>query len=316
VVEVCEEEQVELLLIAGDLFHRQPLLRELKDVSYLLGKLTHTQVVLSAGNHDYIKAGSYYLTYKWPENVHLLSGEELETIEFPELQTAVSGFSYHSREIKECTCQEKKAQHRQKYEILLLHGGDDNHVPFQKEKLLKCEYDYIALGHIHKPQPLVKDKIVYCGALEPIDKNDVGVHGYVIGEMTERGCKTRFVPSAVRQYRHDEIEVTPDMTGFALREKIGEMILENGKEHLYKIILTGFRDPEVQFDLSERFGFGNVVEIVDETAPAYDFERLMEQNAHNILGYLIRELKDYDRDSVEYGAMCEGVKALVETRRD
>ena len=36
----------------------------------------------------------------------------------------------------------------------------------------------------------------------------------------------------------------------------------------------------------------------------------------NILGYLIRELKDYDRDSVEYGAMCEGVKALVETRRD
>lgn len=72
----------------------------------------------------------------------------------------------------------------------------------------------------------------------------------------------------------------------------------------------------MQFDLSERFGFGNVVEIVDETAPAYDFERLMEQNAHNILGYLIRELKDYDRDSVEYGAMCEGVKALVETRRD
>lgn len=99
---------MDLLLIAGDLFHRQPLLRELKDVSYLLGKLTHTQVVLSAGNHDYIKAGSYYLTYKWPENVHLLSGEELETIEFPELQTAVSGFSYHSREIKECTCQEKR----------------------------------------------------------------------------------------------------------------------------------------------------------------------------------------------------------------
>ena len=76
VVEVCEEEQVDLLLIAGDLFHRQPLLRELKDVSYLLGKLTHTQVVLSAGNHDYIKAGSYYLTNKWPENVHQLAGEE------------------------------------------------------------------------------------------------------------------------------------------------------------------------------------------------------------------------------------------------
>ena len=42
---MCEEEQTELLLIAGDLFHRQPLLRELKEVDYLFGSLTKTQVV-------------------------------------------------------------------------------------------------------------------------------------------------------------------------------------------------------------------------------------------------------------------------------
>ena len=42
----------------------------------------------------------------------------------------------------------------------------------------------------------------------------------------------------------------------------------------------------------------------------------MTNNAHNILGYFIQELKDYDRESIEYGAMCEGVKALMETRRD
>ena len=185
---------MDLLLIVGDLFHRQPLLRELKEVGYLLGKLSHTQVVLTAGNHDYIKADSYYRTYSWPSNVHVLLEETLETIEFPEFETAVSGFSYHKREIKECTCQGKNAEYKQKYEVLLLHGGDESHVPFQKEKLLKCGYDYIALGHIHKPQSLVKDKIAYCGALEPIDKNDVGQHGYIIGEITERGCKTRFVP--------------------------------------------------------------------------------------------------------------------------
>lgn len=32
---ICEEEQTDLLLIAGDLFHRQPLLRELKELDYL-----------------------------------------------------------------------------------------------------------------------------------------------------------------------------------------------------------------------------------------------------------------------------------------
>ena len=29
---ICEEEQTDLLLIAGDLFHRQPLLKELKEL--------------------------------------------------------------------------------------------------------------------------------------------------------------------------------------------------------------------------------------------------------------------------------------------
>ena len=38
-IEICEKEEMDLLLIVGDLFHRQPLLRELKEVGYLLGKL-------------------------------------------------------------------------------------------------------------------------------------------------------------------------------------------------------------------------------------------------------------------------------------
>lgn len=327
-LERCRKEEIDLLLIAGDLFHRQPLLRELKEVSYLLGQLPHTQVVFIAGNHDYIKYDSYYRTYSWPKNVHMLKEEELDVIEFPELETAVYGFSYQDKEIKKCTCQEKGTEHRQKYEILLLHGGDESHVPFQKEKLLNCGYDYIALGHIHKPQVLVKNKMAYSGALEPIDKNDTGPHGYIIGELADsieskgdksvgkKSCKTQFIPSAKREYCHVAVKVRPDMTGFALKEEISREIMESGKDNMYKIILTGFHDPQIVFDLSGMDSYGNIVEIVDETVPAYNFERIMENNMDNILGCFIRELKDHDKESIEYHAMCEGVKALMETRRD
>lgn len=52
------------------------------------------------------------------------------------------------------------------YEILLAHGGDDSHIPIKKENLLGLGYDYIAMGHIHKPQIICPDKIAYAGALE------------------------------------------------------------------------------------------------------------------------------------------------------
>ena len=39
VIDQIREEKIELLLIAGDLFHRQPLMRELKEVNYLFSTL-------------------------------------------------------------------------------------------------------------------------------------------------------------------------------------------------------------------------------------------------------------------------------------
>ena len=55
VVAKADREEVDLLLIAGDLFHRQPLMRELKEVNYLFSTLKKTKVVFIIGNHDYLK---------------------------------------------------------------------------------------------------------------------------------------------------------------------------------------------------------------------------------------------------------------------
>ena len=85
VLGVCEEERTDLLLIAGDLFHRQPLVRELKEADYLFSELTHTKVVLIAGNHDYIGKNSNYRTFRWSENVYPLFGETMQYADFPEL---------------------------------------------------------------------------------------------------------------------------------------------------------------------------------------------------------------------------------------
>ena len=87
VIDQIREEKIELLLIAGDLFHRQPLMRELKEVNYLFSTLKKTKVVFIIGNHDYLKVDSYYLDFPWSENVTCLRGKECESVVFEDMDT-------------------------------------------------------------------------------------------------------------------------------------------------------------------------------------------------------------------------------------
>lgn len=304
-----------MLLLAGDLFHRQPLLRELKEIDYLFTGLSVTKVVLIAGNHDYLKPSSYYRTFQWSDHVYPLFGESLEPAEIEELGVCVYGLSYHQREITERLYDYAFPQKRQPIEILLAHGGDDKHIPINRNKLIDLGYDYVALGHIHKPAELEKNSIYYAGALEPTDKNDTGVHGYIRGEIADGKTEAEFVPFAGREYIHMEVGVDAKMTSRAVKEKIAGLIREMGTENIYKIILTGFREPDMLYELDIMDVYGNILEIVDDTEPAYDFDKLYRQNAENLLGKYIESLRDSEKGSIEYRALFEGVRALLETKR-
>lgn len=315
VVNLCEWEEIDLLLIAGDLFHRQPLLRELKEVNYLFSRLTKTKVVFIVGNHDYLKPDSHYHTFTWNENVFPILNGHMGCVEFESLQTAVYGLSYHQKEITERLYDYMSAQKRQPYEILLAHGGDEKHIPMKKDVLDSLGYTYIAMGHIHKPGIVIPNKAIYSGALEPLDQNEIGPHGYVKGEITESGVKTEFIPAAKRSYFHVTLTVDRDTTNGSLKDMMRNKIQEQGLENMYKFILKGYRDLDIEFDLEGIMNFGNIVAIEDETKPALDFVKLKERNQENLLGRFIESLDDYEEGSMEYEALCEGVKALIETKR-
>ena len=102
--------------------------------------------------------------------------------------------------------------------------------------------------------------------------------------------------------------------GFA-KEKIREMIQINGSENIYKFILTGFRDADITFEPESLRSYGNVIEIVDETKPSYDFDKLLEENKGNLLGRYIESLRECEDGSVAHMALYEGVQALLDTKR-
>ncbi len=316
IITVCNEEKTDLLLIAGDLFHKQPLIRELKEVNYLLSTLKTAKVVMMAGNHDYIGIRSNYRGFEWDERVHMFLEDTMEAVELPEMNTFVYGLSYLTRDITEPRYDKIDVSRENGIQILLAHGGDEKNIPINRNKLLNSGFDYIALGHIHKPE-IISNRMAYAGSLEPLDRNETGQRGYIIGEIRTDGKRQtdiRFIKSSHREYKKLTVTVNQDTTNGALVDQIKDMIRKEGDNHIYQINIEGFRDEDIRFDKTAIYPLGNILEVTDESVPDYDFDTLFRENSDNIIGLFIKRIRDAEKqDTISRKALYYGTQALLES---
>lgn len=317
IVEEARENRVDLLLISGDLFHRQPLARDLKEVNYLFSTIPGTRVVIIAGNHDRVRRSSALLSFNWSPNVTYLMDEDLSSVYFEDLNTEVFGFSYHSPEILEDRTVQFTIPNSRRNKILMLHGGDAKHLPFDKNAVAAMPFSYIALGHIHKPAVLIENKMAYPGSPEPLDLTETGAHGFYLGEMDDlsgRVTSLEFRPISQAQYIPLVVSVTPATTNLELSQLIADEIRKRGASNIYRFRIRGMRDPDTEFDLDFLAGQWNIVEIIDESEPQYDFHALFAEHPSDMIGFYIRALLKEDMSPVEKKALHYGIHALLMTK--
>lgn len=316
-IKKIKRDSVDLLIIAGDLFHRQPLLREIKEVDYLLSTIPDTKVVICAGNHDAIKKGSFYEGFQWSENVIFIEDKNIKKIDIEGMNTCVYGLSYHETEIEENLYDHIIVDDIDKINILVAHGGDEKHIPINKKKLAMSGFDYVAMGHIHKPDIDEKNRMAYCGSLEPIDMNDMGERGYIYGEVNKYRLELEFVPFAKRIYKEVDFTVTPTVTNMEIRHRLLELMKENGEENMFKVTFDGYRDPDFEINAQDIIQIGNIVSIEDKTVPDFDFEELYEDNHDNILGMFIGKYLDKGYlNELDKKILYYGTKALIDAMED
>ena len=289
-IAACKKEQADLLLISGDLFHRQPTPAELKEADALFSNIPQIPVVLIAGNHDCVRAGSSLAEFSWSPNVTFLSQRDLTEVSFPTLNTVIHGFSYHTREIPEPLYDGLTAPRDGKFHILLAHGGDERHIPIDRKKLSQSGFSYTALGHIHKPKLCPEERFAFPGSLSPIDLTETGSHGYVLGELTKSSeggpgaLSLRFVPLPTRTYIPCRVKVTEKTTNQSLFQTISRFMEQYGSSNIYKLTLTGKRDADIVFDEAYLRTAGRIISFRDLTVPAYDMEALLRNHRHDIIG--------------------------------
>lgn len=306
-IEVVNGEDADFLLISGDLFHKQPLIQDLRELDYMLGKLVRAKAVIIAGNHDYIGENSPYLSYSFQSNTYVLTNRQMESLYFEEEKTYVYGFSYWCQEITRPCYQGVKPNGQEGIHILLAHGGDAKHVPIDFEELKWSGFDYIALGHIHKPQIIYEDLMAYPGSLEPLDATETGMHGYLLGEITEEKQIVTFVPFASRCYQKAEVVLYDTMSEEEIYDIIETELSRMGTENLFRLVLTGSVDPKIHLDLTDLMEEFMIVSIEDELMAFGDFDEMLKANQDNLIGAVMKKLRDDPK------ALSYAMKALLST---
>lgn len=323
IVDYTKKNNVDFLLIAGDLFEEKYFtLGDMKRVRDILGKTKNTNVIMIAGNHDYLNENSLYNKVEWSPNVFILGGVGIERIEFPNLNTVIYGYSWDRIEIRENNLFDEfefKDDHLKK--ILLLHGdinSKSSYLPLNLDRLKRLNMDYIALGHIHKPEIIAKN-IAYCGCPEPLDFGETGERGFIQGEISGDSTHIEFIPFSKRSFWNKEIIINENMGYLDIVNLFKD--LDYGRKNLdfYRINLKGYIQNDIDIDsliksLEDEFYH---LELINNTIPDYDLEALENAYGDSIIGGFIRTMKEKGLDDpIVKDGLYMGLEALLKGQVD
>lgn len=189
------QEQVDYLFLVGDIFEQEKV--SSAEVDYVLNCLAHAPftTLLLLGNHDYKLYDD--VAARLPENVYLFSNEIMDRYEDRDRGVVFYGTSWTRASYNKILQFEGTIGDEGLHRVLLHHGnwsGGDGYFPVDANLL--HAFDYVALGHVHKPI-MYENKLQMCGTPEPLDRTDRGKLGVVLGELDEV-LTTRYVPLAAR----------------------------------------------------------------------------------------------------------------------
>lgn len=159
-------------------------------------------VFLSYGNHDHLQGN--WTRFDLPDNVQVFKGEvERKSLMVRGEMVNLYGFSYPERHVREVMLDAYPIANTEAFHIGLLHGsveGDESHAvyaPFTKAGMLTKQYDYWALGHIHRRQHLHEEPpIVYPGNLQGRHRNERGIKGFYEVSLSKQKANLTFVPAS------------------------------------------------------------------------------------------------------------------------
>lgn len=251
-VDLCIDETVDALLIAGDLFDGE--IRTAETVARLTLEMRRLRdagirVFIIYGNHDR-KSGNEK-SLELPDNVHVFAGRGTP-VEWPEKSVTIHGVSFMQRHVSESLLPKYKRPSPDHWNIGLMHTsidgsqGHDDYAPCALSDLIEHGYDYWALGHIHKRKVHNEHPaVVMPGIPQGRHINEAGACSVSLVTLTD-GQRPSIEERSVRVVTFDTLNI--DLTGCHDRaevlDRIDKSLSNRAAEHddttrVLRLVLTG-----------------------------------------------------------------------------
>ncbi|HNT29971.1 MAG TPA: DNA repair exonuclease [bacterium] len=255
------EKQVDLFLIAGDLFDTaKPPAGEITLVKSQLRRLQDAGIrtCMIPGNHDYYEKGNFWDQYDpWPV-AKFFTENEFTSLVLDDLGVEVYGIGFDRKRSSRNALADFSFQPVQKRSILLFHGAWQNFghdtekdYPFSLDDIHKVPCNYIACGHYHGLQPILESPVKqawYSGGTEGLDfsKNEIGARFAILGTIGEEGAvsvEKLKIPSLLME----EMEVDLSVTGLGGVDQLLQQKADT--RTLLHLVFTGLPSADVYREL-------------------------------------------------------------------
>lgn len=192
-IDLAIEEQVAFVLLSGDLYDG-----DWKDYNtglFFIDRISrlrkdNIRVFLASGNHDAVSQITKSL--RLPDNAHLFSTKQPETVILEELGVAVHGQGYDKRALTENIARNYHQALPHYLNIGLLHTsltgrqGHEPYAPCSPDDLRAKGYDYWALGHVHIREEVSQSPwIVFPGNIQGRHIHETGAKGATLVRVEE-----------------------------------------------------------------------------------------------------------------------------------
>lgn len=316
----AREKKADIFIISGDLFDGEYVTRDTRDLILReFSKCKDMHIFISAGNHDPFTAASIYATAEFPENVHIF-GREREVVSLDSLGVDVYGVGFVSKSCTSSPVAGWSIKNNERINILVCHGDTTSAAslsgPITKKDIAASGFDYIALGHIHKPGGLQSENgVYYCypGCIEGRGFDELGYHGAMYGVIGKGSADMRFVRFSKSRYEWINVDITGARDKSEALDIIRGAIRSYTDDTALRLTLVGEVGTAFVIlpnEIGKGCEYPYYIEIEDKTYISPDLSELERENTLKgvFCRKMLAEMEKCDKNSDEYRVLSLALK--------